>query len=131
MICVDSSVIISLLRAKRTAATLVLQRLETEKADYVIPLICAQEVLQGASSRGDWNLLMQYFTTQNLIAALRPETYFEAASIFYDLRRRGITVRSTIDCLIAQMCLESDYYLLHDDSDFRKIQLVRKLRFAC
>jgi predicted nucleic acid-binding protein len=51
-----------------------------------------------------------------------------AARIFFDCRRRGLTVRSAVDCLIAQLVLEVDGVLLHDDDDFERIRTVRPLR---
>jgi len=43
-------------------------------------------------------------------------------------RCKGLTVRSTIDCLIAQLVLEEEGELLHDDDDFDLIARVRPLR---
>jgi predicted nucleic acid-binding protein len=50
-----------------------------------------------------------------------------AARINYDCRRRGLTVRSTLDYFIAQLVLEEEGSLLHDDADFRRIRRVRPL----
>ena len=51
-----------------------------------------------------------------------------ATRIYSDLRRQGLTVRSTIDCWIAQMVLDADGKLLHSDEDFETIRRVRELR---
>jgi predicted nucleic acid-binding protein len=51
-----------------------------------------------------------------------------AARIYYDLRRRGLTVRSPIDCCIAQAALENDLLLIHNDRDFETIAQVRSLQ---
>ena len=55
-------------------------------------------------------------------------TYREAARIYYDCRRRGLTLRSTVDCFIAQLAIEVDGVLLHNDGDFESIAQVRPLR---
>ena len=55
-------------------------------------------------------------------------SYAEGARIFFECRRRGIALRSTLDCLIAQMVIEQDGTLLHDDEDFERIKEVRSLR---
>jgi predicted nucleic acid-binding protein len=47
--------------------------------------------------------------------------YKKAADMFYTLRRRGITVRSTIDVLIAMIAIYNDLFLLHNDKDFDAI----------
>ena len=52
----------------------------------------------------------------------------DAARIYFDCRRKGLTVRSAADCLIAQIALERDFSLLHDDCDFEAIGKVRPLR---
>ncbi len=52
----------------------------------------------------------------------------EAARINFDCRRKGMTVRSAVDCFIAQLVLEEDGILLHDDDDFEKIRSVRPLK---
>lgn len=44
--------------------------------------------------------------------------YEEAARLYYRCRRSGVTLRSTVDCLIARVAIEHDVALLHDDSDF-------------
>lgn len=51
-----------------------------------------------------------------------------AARIFYDLRRQGLTVRSTIDCCIAQIAIAHQATLVHNDRDFETIAQVRSLR---
>jgi len=51
-----------------------------------------------------------------------------AGRILFRLPRKGLTVRSTIDCLIAQLALEHDLSLLQDDQDYRTIREIRPLR---
>ena len=50
-----------------------------------------------------------------------------AARIYFDLRRQGETVRSPIDCCIAQLALAHEILLLHRDEDFNKIARIRPL----
>jgi predicted nucleic acid-binding protein len=54
--------------------------------------------------------------------------HHQAARIYFDCRRRGLTVRSTIDCFIAQLALEHRLALLHDDRGYAAIARVRPLR---
>jgi len=51
----------------------------------------------------------------------KKETYIKAAEIYRKCRKTGITIRSTVDCLIAQIAIENDLILLHKDRDFDKI----------
>lgn len=127
MIFVDTSVLIDLLRGKSTAAADFLARLEADEVPYAIPLLCCQEVLQGARDDTEWRLLHENLSTQRLAAPSDlPALHFEAARIFYDCRRRGITVRSSVDCLIAAQAIAAKATLLHDDEDFERIKKVRR-----
>ncbi|MDF2529848.1 MAG: PilT protein domain protein, partial [Gammaproteobacteria bacterium] len=44
--------------------------------------------------------------------------YQLAAEHYFKCRKKGLTIRSTIDCLIAQIAIENDLLLLHNDRDF-------------
>ena len=55
-------------------------------------------------------------------------TYLRAAELFRVARVRGITVRGTIDCVLAAQCLEADAELLHADRDFERLARVAPLR---
>ena len=55
-------------------------------------------------------------------------SWSEAARIYFDLRRVGKTVRSPIDCCIAQIAMDNKALLLHRDRDFEVIAAVRPLR---
>jgi hypothetical protein len=50
-----------------------------------------------------------------------PETYLEAADLYRRLRSRGVTIRSTIDCIIAKLAEENDALLLSKDRDLQII----------
>lgn len=81
-----------------------------------------QEVLQGVSSRGEFDRLSEYLGSQTFYHPRDPvESYREAALIYFRCRRAGVTVRSAIDCLIARVAIERELILLHDDRDFENI----------
>jgi hypothetical protein len=131
MILVDSSVLIPFLSGTNSRGADILHYLETQDIPYSIPTVCAQEVLQGARDLKEWRVLDQYLGSQTLIDSAHPrQTHFAAARIYFDCRRRGFTIRSTIDCFVAQLCLDYDASLLHEDRDYRKITKVRPLKFA-
>lgn len=75
----------------------------------------------------EWTLLSSYLEAQDYVE-LMSSSWQAAARIYYDLRRRGLTVRSPIDCCIAQAALENDLLLIHDDRDFETIAQVRSLQ---
>ncbi len=129
MIVVDTSVLVDFLRGTVTAAAERLRQMEDQGTPFVLPAICCQEVLQGAKDAKEWGLLLSYLETQRILyPKVSWASYAEAARVFFECRRRGVTIRSTLDCLIAQMVIEEDGILLHDDEDFERIKEVRRLR---
>jgi len=129
VIVVDSSVLIGFLRGQTSPAIELLENLELENAPFGVPGVCYQEVLQGAKDQKEWKLLDNYLGSQDLLFAPDPwATHREAARIFFDCRRKGLTIRSSVDCFIAQLVLERDDVLLHDDEDFEWIRKVRPLK---
>lgn len=78
----------------------------------------------------EWDLLSTYLETQDY-AELTNQSWQSAARIYFDLRRQGLTVRSPIDCCIAQAALENNLLLIHNDRDFEVIAQVRPLQNFC
>ena len=102
--------------------------MEDQGTPFLLPAICCQEVLQGAKDSREWGLLLSYLETQRILYLKASwSSYAEASRIFFECRRLGITIRSTLDCLIAQMVIEQNGILLHDDEDFERIKGVRPL----
>jgi predicted nucleic acid-binding protein len=129
VIAVDTSVLIDLFRGRETPAVAVLLEVETSGTPFRIPDVCCQELLQGARDEAEWRKLHRYLASQRrLDTGGTWQAHVEAARIYFDARRRGWTVRSTIDCLIAEAVLREGDVLLHDDDDFDAIAKVRKLR---
>lgn len=96
-------------------------------AEYVLSRFVQLELLQGCRDEEEWDLLSSYLDSQDY-CELSTESWPEAARIYYDLRRAGLTVRSPIDCCIAQLAIEHDLVLIHRDRDFEAIAEVRALR---
>jgi hypothetical protein len=129
MIVVDTSVLIDYLKGDATPAVERLVQIEADEIPFHIPVICFQEILQGARSRSEWRVLDEYLSSQRLLVPESPvELHREAGRIFFDGRRRGLTIRSTVDCLIAAQTLQAGATLLHDDSDFDHIAKLRPLK---
>ena len=123
MILVDTSIWIHVFRDKTQHYA---QCLHDEIGEQAIVLTRFQqlELLQGCRDEREWGLLSQYLEGQDYIEA-QTTTWQAAARLYYDLRRQGLTVRSPIDCCIAQIALENRLMLVHDDRDFITIsQLV-------
>jgi predicted nucleic acid-binding protein len=129
LIIVDTSVLVDFFKGRATPAARRLEQLELEGIPFAIPGICCQELLPGARDAREWDVLLSYLETQNLLFPADPwQTHVEAARIIVDCRARGISLRGTIDCFIAQLVLEHDGVLLHSDKDFERVAEIRPLR---
>lgn len=117
MILVDSSVWIDFFRGTVTPETERLDALLGSELLVVGDLILA-EVLQGFSSERDFHQARKLLTALDVVTLGGPEMAIQAARNFRTLRARGVTIRKTIDTLIATRCIESDYALLFSDRDF-------------
>ncbi|MGH9366334.1 MAG: type II toxin-antitoxin system VapC family toxin [Thermoanaerobaculia bacterium] len=129
MILVDTSVLLPYLKGKETAAGALLDRLLSEEVEMALTPEIVQEVLQGARDEKEWRTLKRYLSSQRVVNLSDPlRSHVAAARIYYECRRRGFTVRSTLDCLVAQAALEQGVPLLHDDRDYEAIRRVRPLK---
>lgn len=79
------------------------------------------EFFQGVRRGDSLAELEKHFRAMDCLKPREPETYLEAATLFRQLRERGITIRSTIDCLIARLAEEHSVLLLAKDRDLRLI----------
>lgn len=71
-------------------------------------------------------MLLSTYLEAHIYAEVASHSWRAAARIYYDLRRKGLTVRSSIDCCIAQIALENDLVLVRDDRGFKAIAQAAK-----
>jgi predicted nucleic acid-binding protein len=117
VILVDSSVWIDFFRGTATPQVERLDALLGSEPLVVGDLVLA-EVLQGFSSERDFNQARKLLTALDVVELGGREIAIQAARNFRALRAQGVTIRKTIDTLIATRCIESDYALLFSDRDF-------------
>jgi predicted nucleic acid-binding protein len=117
MIFVDSSVWIDYFRGAVTAETDRLDALLGEEALVVGDVVLA-EVLQGFDADRDFRTALALFETLTIVEVGGRDAAIEAARNFRRLRALGVTVRKTIDTLIATHCILNDLALLYSDRDF-------------
>ncbi len=125
MILVDTSVWIEVLR-DRQGALVDSFRYRVGSEICVLCRFSQLELLQGAKNESEWKKLDKYLSSQYYLE-VSETTWREAARIYFELRRQGITINSPIDCCIAQIAIESGVLLLHRDQDFEKIAEIRPL----
>lgn len=117
MILVDSSVWIDYFRGTPTPGTDRLDALLGTEPLVTGDLILA-EVLQGFGSDHDFNQGKKLLTSLPVVELVGEDIAIQAARNFRILRARGITIRKTIDTLIATSCIEKGLALLYSDRDF-------------
>lgn len=117
MILIDSSVWIDYFRGTSTR--------ESDKLDSLLgaePVsigdLMLTEVLQGFNSEREFNQARALLTSLEVVPLVGQDIAIKAARNFRTLRAAGITVRKTIDTIIATRCIESRYALLFSDRDF-------------
>lgn len=118
MIAVDTSVWIDFFNGRDTSHVRRLNALlGTEEVVVGDLMLC--EVLQGLNSEQTARLVEGVLRRFDIVPMAGETIAIAAASNFRSLRRRGITVRKTIDLLIGTWCIENRMALLHNDNDFR------------
>ncbi len=129
MILVDTSVLIDLFKGNKNQAVTNFHEIINRQISFGITSVIYQEVLQGAKTQKEFISLKEHLSTQRFYYPYDPLASYEAAAdIFYSCRRNGITIRSTIDCLIAQIAIENELLLLHNDKDFTAMASVTDLQ---
>jgi len=128
MIVVDSTVWADWFNDRSTPEISRLNAALEDEDVGVTPVIVA-EVLQGFRHDRDFDLAGELLT-QLPILTLDVEGHVAAARLFRLLRRHGVTIHGTIDCLIAYTCIAADVELLSTDQDFVAIARHCRLRLC-
>jgi len=117
VIVVDTSVWIDYLNGIDSRQTVLLDALLGERPLLMGDLILA-ELLQGFDTETDARRVLDLLEPLECVAMVGRDVALESARNFRRLRRRGATVRKTMDMLIGTYCLMHDCELLHADRDF-------------
>ena len=120
MILVDTSVWIDFFAGRDLQHVAALEQFIFENEDLALCGIILTEILQGIADDKDHRRVRS--DLRPLIMLPMPETVFiRAADIYRKLRKAGITIRKSNDCIIAATALEHRCRLLHNDKDFLPI----------
>ncbi|MBI2437292.1 MAG: PIN domain nuclease [Lentisphaerae bacterium] len=120
MIIVDTSVWVDFFHGKDSADVQALERILARGEDICICGIILTEVLQGIREDRDYRATLSRFESF-LFLPMNQRTFLKAAELYRLLRHKGITIRNSVDCLIAAVAIEHDIPLLHKDRDFDSI----------
>ncbi|MGI1691820.1 type II toxin-antitoxin system VapC family toxin [Thermoanaerobacter uzonensis] len=125
MILVDTSVLISFLKGIENKKVKKFEEIIQNNIPFGINNFIYQELLQGTKTENEFNLIKEYLSTQKFYDLKYDiKSYENAAKLYFKCKKKGITIRSTIDLLIAETAIENNLYLLHDDKDFSLIAQV-------
>jgi predicted nucleic acid-binding protein len=123
LILLDTSIWVDLFRHSRS---------EISAQDYEDFVICSpvlQEVIQGLRDVPASEIFRQGLLKLNRLDDPLPvEAFLEAAEIYRSGRRRGYTIRSTVDCLIAAIAIRNGVTVWHKDRDYDTIARYTALR---
>ena len=120
MILVDTSVWIDFFAGRDLPHVATLEKLILENEDLALCGIILTEILQGIASDTTHRRVRRHL--RPLLMLPMPDTVFvRAADIYRKLRKTGITIRNSNDCIIAATALEHHGQLLHNDKDFTPI----------
>ena len=117
MILVDSSVWINYFNGNRTWQTDLLDE-SLSHVPIIIGDLILTEVLQGFRSNKDFNAAKSHLDALPFMQIGGYEVALKSAQNYRILRKKGVTVRKTIDVIIATFCIIEGFTLLHDDRDF-------------
>lgn len=121
MVLIDTSVLINYLKNVEDEYSKALNILIENHYPIGINNYIYLEILQGAKSQKEYEILKQYLSQFHFYELNNKSSYEKAALMDVKCRTKGITIRSTIDLLIAQTAIDNDVMLLANDSDFLNI----------
>jgi hypothetical protein len=127
VIVVDTTVWIDFLEARGTAFDRHLTELIEEQAPISLVDIIYAEVLQGIRDEETFHQTRVSLRAHPILRPRGLETFETAANLYRTARRRGLTIRRSVDCLIAATCLESGAEIYHNDRDFDALARVSDL----
>ena len=117
MLIVDSTVWVDYFNGVKNQQTDYLYQI-ADKTPILIGDLILAEVLQGFRNDTDFETARRILGKFLQVEMVNPGLAVQSARNYRPLRRKGITVRKTIDSLIATYCIENEHDLLHNDSDF-------------
>ena len=127
MILVDTSVLIGYFKKSAGVPYEKMDHIVNNGIPYGICNYVYQELLQGTRDEKEYDLLKEYLDTLPFYELRHGKQSFENAALMYiNCRKNGITVRSTLDLIIATIAIENNLYLLHNDTDFVNISKIYK-----
>jgi hypothetical protein len=121
VIVVDTSVWIDVLNDDDSPASASFERLLHEEAPLGLTDIVYTEVLQGLRNDREAARVASHLEAFPVLRLEGLDDFALAAHLYRTARRAGVTIRKTLDCLIAAPCVRTGSRLLHADADFDRL----------
>ena len=118
MILIDTSAFIEFLNRTGSCEDILVEQLIRNDEDIALADITLTEILQGIKSDREYRAVKASLLTFPVLSLNGAESYIAAAELYRKCRKKGFTIRSTVELLIAQIALEQGAALLHNDRDF-------------
>lgn len=120
-VLVDTSVWIDALNGRRTSQVNMFEVLIDMGARIVVCPVIVQEILQGIKDDVQYSKVKENISGFEILAIDAMDGAYGAAELYRAIRKKGITIRKSNDCLIAYYAISHKATLLHSDEDFNKI----------
>jgi predicted nucleic acid-binding protein len=128
VIVVDTSVWIDFLNEHGSPQALRCAELIEEGEPVALTDIVFTEILQGFRSEREARLVERHLKAFPVLRLDGLEDFALAAELYRSARRAGVTIRKTLDCLIAAPCVRTGAPILHADADFDRLAECTPLR---
>ena len=127
---VDTSVWVDFLNGHASWQAERLAKAIEDNEAIALPGLVYTEILIGLKNDQAAQRIAQLLSAFTWVTEANLQDYGAAAALYRQCRTQGVTIRSTIDCLIAQLCLRDNQPLLAKDRDFEAIAKYSTLRFV-
>lgn len=121
MVLVDTTVWIDFFRGESSSQVDMLEFLISDGRDVCTCGIILTEVLQGIYDEKQYQKIKSYFAGISFLP-MHQTVFIKSADMYRFLRKKGITIRKPVDCMIASTAIYYGVQLLHNDRDFDPIE---------
>ena len=128
MIVVDTSVWIDVLNEVESPGATRCVELLRDGAPLALTDVVFTEILQGLRDEREARLVEGHLRAFPILMLEGLDDFALAAELYRTARREGVTIRKTLDCLIAAPCVRDDVPLLHADEDFDRLASCTSLK---
>jgi predicted nucleic acid-binding protein len=128
MIVVDTSVWVDVLSDNETSRAMRCVELIKDGAPVALTDVVLTEILQGLRNDREASLVERHLRRFPILRLESLDDFVLASNLYRRARQAGITIRKTLDCLIAAPCIRVGAPLLHDDADFDRLSTCTPLQ---